>query len=173
MLGGGPPVQRPLYILEVCVCVCVCMRERERERDTDRYTERETKERDRETERGRTTSRQRQTETERQTDRDRVGAGLVFMYEGGVCLRFWSCGVLLRVSSAVCLISQYLCVWLGVCVCLSAVSTSLGSAPPLLAGTQGDSPCVPCRSHPGSRLCVTRTHGQDPGLVLPLPGPFG
>ena len=153
----------------MCVCVYEREREKERYRQTDIQKERPKKERNRKRE----NDKQAETETERQTDRDRVGSGLVFMYEGGVCLHFWSCGVLLRVSSAVCLISQYLCVWLGVCVCLSAVSTSLGSAPPLLAGTQGDSPRVPCRSHPGSRLCVTRTHGQDPGLVLPLPGPFG
>ena len=130
----------------VCVCVCTCARVRNRDRQTDRYTERETKEREKQKEGERQADRDIQTPKEIQTQRW-GGAGLVLMYEGGVCLvsGVVECSSVYLVL--VCLLSQYLCVWLGLCVCLSTVSLSLCLALPFLAGTKCGSPPVLCRSH--------------------------
>ena len=114
------------------------------ERDTERYTERETKERDRETEKGRKPSRQRQTETERYRQTEMGwGAGLVFMFEGGVCLCFWSCGVFLPVSSAgLFIISVPLCVAGGLCLSVRCVYVPLLSS----AASCGDQVRFPARA---------------------------
>ena len=148
VMGGSSGSVSIVYFGSVCVCVCVHMHTREKQRQTDRQIYRKRDQRKRETERGRKTSRQRHTDTERDTDTEMGwGAGLVLMYEGGACLvsGVVECSSVYLVL--VCLLSQYLCVWLGLCVCLSTVSLSLCLALPFLAGTKCGSPPMLCRSH--------------------------
>ena len=112
------------------MCVCVHVRTREKERETDRQTdiqkERPKKEIEKQKQGERQADRDIQTQKEIQTDRDGVGAGLVFMYEGGVCLCFWSCGVFFRVSNAfLFIISVPLCVAGSLCLSVHCVSVPL------------------------------------------------
>ena len=86
----------------------------------------------------------RGTETERYRQTEMGwGAGLVFMFEGGVCLCFWSCGVFLPVSSAgLFIISVPLCVAGGLCLSVRCVYVPLLSS----AASCGDQVRFPARA---------------------------